>query len=71
MDFFFVPWCCERRVYWALGVLGVGCAGCYSSKMAIQLEYHHLLQIMEPQIVSECLRFCIVEKPLLFRPETS
>ena len=40
--------------------------------MAIQLEYPNLVQIMEPQIVSECLRFCIVELSLLFLPrETS
>ena len=42
------------------------------SKMAIQLEYPHLIQITEPQIVSECLRFCIAERSLLFfAPETS
>ena len=27
-------------------------------KMAIQLEYPHLVQIMEPRTVPECLRFC-------------
>ena len=31
----------------------------YSSKIAIPLEYPHLVQIMEPQIVSECLRFVL------------
>ena len=45
---------------------------CTRSKMAIQLEYPSLVQIMEPQIVSECLRFCIAKLPLLFLPpETS
>ena len=43
-----------------------------SSKMAIQLKYPNLIQIMEPQIVSECLRFCIAELSRLFLPpETS
>ena len=40
--------------------------------MAIQLEYPHLAKIMEPQIVSECLKFCITERLILFlAPETS
>ena len=44
----------------------------YSSKMPIQFESPYLVQIMEPQIVSECLRFCIAELSLLFLPpETS
>ena len=41
----------------------------YNTKMTIQLEYPHLVQIMGPPVVSECLRFCIAERLLLFLPK--